>query len=51
MDFEAITFDSKNDRLVVHLGDGGSREYTRDQAAQYIEDTGREADIVAMGWA
>jgi hypothetical protein len=50
MNIFAITFDGANDKLIVIAEDGAEREYTREQAKQYIQDTGREDDVIAMGW-
>ena len=48
---ETITFDTKNDKLVVNHEDGSSKEYTRADVAQYlIDNPDRNDDIISMGW-
>lgn len=46
---ESITFNTAENKLIVTLEDGTSKEYT--QADEYITDhPTRVADAVAMGW-
>jgi hypothetical protein len=46
---ESITFNTAENKLIVTLEDGTTKEYT--QADEYIADhPTRVADAVAMGW-
>ena len=46
---ESITFNTAEDKLIVTLDDGTSKDYT--DAEMYLADhPDREADVVAMGW-
>lgn len=47
---ELITFDSANDRIVLLMNNGAEIVFTRSQADDYLQLTGRAADIIAMGW-
>ncbi len=48
MEFESITF--TKDKIILNLVAGLTQEYTKKEATQYLKDTGREADLKAMGW-
>jgi len=46
-----ITFNTAENKLIVTLEDGTSKEYTQANKEQYLLDyPDRVADIVAMGW-
>jgi len=47
---ESITFDTAAAKIIVVYEDGTTKEYLAADAAQYLKDTGRKADIDAMGW-
>jgi hypothetical protein len=48
---ETITFDTENSKITIAFQDGSFKEYTKDNAAQYlIDNPDRTADVVAMGW-
>lgn len=48
---EKITFHTEQNKLIVTLEDGTSKEYLPSDKEQYLVDyPDRVADIVAMGW-
>lgn len=52
--FDSINFHKDDDKIILNKLDGEQetpiKEYTRDQAQQYLADTDRPDDLVAMGW-
>lgn len=46
----AITFDTANDRLTVTWADESTTTYKRSDAARYLAEVERPADLIAMGW-
>jgi hypothetical protein len=47
----AITFDTANDRLSVTWADESTTTYERSDAARYLAEVERPADLDAMGWS
>lgn len=48
---DSITFNTVEDKIIVTLDDGTTREYSKSDKAQYLIDfPDRTADIEAMGW-
>lgn len=51
MEIESIQFRYPEKTIVLTMTDGTVRTYTEVDKAQYLADTGRDADIAAIGWA
>ena len=51
MKIESITFDTRNDRIVVEASDGVVTTFTRNDLVEYLAQfPDRKADLIAMGW-
>lgn len=48
---ESYTLNWAEQKLIVTFEDGTTKEYTKDDIAQYIADyPDRASDVTAMGW-
>jgi hypothetical protein len=47
---ESITFDTKNNKIIVCYSDESIKEYAEKDVKKYVNDTQRLNDAIAMGW-
>lgn len=51
MAIESIQFNYVEKTIIVTMVDGTSKTYAEADKEQYLADTGRTADVAAVGWA